>query len=545
MATRASGGGGGGDSHVLREYLVALGFRVDEQQHRRFRNTLSGLDMTAGRLGTALLGIASAAAYMAHRFMRSMEALSYSARYADVTIAGMQGMELAGRNAGLAAGEMQQTLERAGHALRSTPGLKEILQGRFGIRTEGRKTNEVVLDLMKVLEGFYKQGPVGVKIAEDWAEMLGISKEALFRILDNLPQIIADTERYEALVKKLGIDQDHLTKSAQEYGRAWNDVSAHASLFAQVIGDLAANDMVAIARTTQDLLLFWTRIGVEAKKVGTAAGGTGFLNPGKGFTDLWKKDAEESAKTGKPGLFSWETSKSIYEGVFNSLIGDRWRKWRAERDAARYGTPGGKFLGGDAAGIAGDDLGVAGRDETARLTGPGIPGIAEQSRRQGVMSLLEQKYGLPRGLLRLLYERESSSGRNPKSYKENAAGALGPFQFREATGLDYDVTDRLDFDQSAHGAARMWADLLHQYGGNVRMATAAWNWGQGNMQKFGMGNTPKETREFQDFMERGLQVNTDIHMHGVSDPQRAGEVAAQKQAEVPGNIVRNMSPRMR
>jgi len=109
-----------------------------------------------------------------------------------------------------------------------------------------------------------------------------------------------------------------------------------------------------------------------------------------------------------------------------------------------------------------------------------------------LFNLLESQYGLPAGLLDSVWSAESGRGRNMLSPK----GAEGHFQFMPATAQQYGVADPSDLGQAATGAARMYADLLRQYGGDLPRALAGYNWGQGNMARKGFDAAPAETRNY-------------------------------------------------
>lgn len=104
---------------------------------------------------------------------------------------------------------------------------------------------------------------------------------------------------------------------------------------------------------------------------------------------------------------------------------------------------------------------------------------------------LEQKYNLPSGLLSSVMKRESDGDPNAVS----DAGAQGLFQFMPRTAKQYGI-DPLDPNQAADGAARMYADLSKKYNGDVPSMLAAYNWGQGNVDRQGLGGAPKETRDY-------------------------------------------------
>jgi len=105
-------------------------------------------------------------------------------------------------------------------------------------------------------------------------------------------------------------------------------------------------------------------------------------------------------------------------------------------------------------------------------------------------SALEQQYGLPSGILDATYTVESSRGANVDS----TAGAQGPFQLMPATAKQYGVKNAYDLNESATAAAKIYRDLSKTFGGDKQKMIAAYNWGQGNVQRHGLENAPAETR---------------------------------------------------
>ncbi len=98
----------------------------------------------------------------------------------------------------------------------------------------------------------------------------------------------------------------------------------------------------------------------------------------------------------------------------------------------------------------------------------------------GRVSALESQYKLPAGLLDSVWLKESGRGvHNGLS----SAGAGGDFQFMPGVAASYGIKDRWDFNQSSDAAARMLRDLLAHYAGDQQKALAAYNWGQGNLDR--------------------------------------------------------------
>lgn len=153
------------------------------------------------------------------------------------------------------------------------------------------------------------------------------------------------------------------------------------------------------------------------------------------------------------------------------------------------------------------------------------------------LSSLEQMYRLPEGLLRSVAIAESSGDPNAMS----GAGAQGLFQLMPGTAKDLGLRGNDSFDpvKSAGAAAKYLSQLLQANGGDLNKALASYNWGLGNVQKYGMQLMPQETRNYVpkvlSNMPSGgasLHNETNIHIHGVSDPREAGNVVAEKQNQV-------------
>ncbi|BET09436.1 transglycosylase SLT domain-containing protein [Pandoraea sputorum] len=139
----------------------------------------------------------------------------------------------------------------------------------------------------------------------------------------------------------------------------------------------------------------------------------------------------------------------------------------------------------------------SGEDEylASRRAKPGQPwpgGGKPTAESSALFSRLESQYGLPSGLLDSVWAQESGRGTNMLS----PAGAKGHFQFMDATARQYGLDDPNDLTKSATAAAQMYRDLLKQNDGDLSKALMGYNWGQGNLQRKGVENAPKETRNY-------------------------------------------------
>jgi len=107
-------------------------------------------------------------------------------------------------------------------------------------------------------------------------------------------------------------------------------------------------------------------------------------------------------------------------------------------------------------------------------------GLVGTSAKQAYLNDLEKKYGLPQGILDSVWSAESSRGKNTN---KSSAGAEGDFQFMPATAKEYGIKNIQDFSESADAASRKLKGLLRYYNNNPEKALAAYNWGEGNLNK--------------------------------------------------------------
>ena len=87
------------------------------------------------------------------------------------------------------------------------------------------------------------------------------------------------------------------------------------------------------------------------------------------------------------------------------------------------------------------------------------------------------------------------------------------------TAKQYGLKNPNDLNESAEAAARMMKDLMKSNGGDLNKSLAAYNWGQGNLNKYGLDHAPAETRNYLREVEgrmanSGTTNSSEVHIHG-------------------------------
>lgn len=107
----------------------------------------------------------------------------------------------------------------------------------------------------------------------------------------------------------------------------------------------------------------------------------------------------------------------------------------------------------------------------------------------------ETRYGIPESLLgRVLYEESRFRPDIISGATVSSAGALGIAQFMPATAAQLGV-DPLDPVSAIDGAGRYLRQLFDQFG-DWAAVLAAYNWGEGNVQRKGIERAPRATKKY-------------------------------------------------
>lgn len=545
---------------LLRSYLISIGFQVNQTQGKKFEKDLEGWDKRAAMLGKTLLGAAGAAAAMAAQFTYSMERLYYASRRTDSAVGNLQALDYAARQVGVK--NIQQSMEALARNLRSNPGLTGLLNS-LGVRVTGRDKSDVLMDLV----GQLKKMPFFV--AERYANLFGIDPDTLFMLQDGIDKMKEANAQRKQWAQDLGVDGDKAAASARDIANSWRQVTEHGSIFVDSVLIRSLPLLQKMADATNQMLDSWTKLL------------SGKSGSGDFFQDMW--DGLFAEKVGRVELTEdakrrlGATGENSYISQFdqngvqlspeaNRRLGlsdkeqSQKKGWFRQKYEAFMRATGAKGYQPN----AGDERSIdAATDDTRKATGGTAPPAgaladggplpsakaskAEQERQRQaaaaaapLFARLEKQYGLPSGWLGRVWAQESARGGNMLS----SAGAQGHFQFMPATARQYGLDDPNNLEQSATAASKYYAYLLKKYDGDERKAAAAYNWGEGNLDKYGLGRAPSETRGYMDAVAGsgsagGINQTNHITVQGVRDPDKAAAAVKESVDQANAEITRN------
>ena len=119
-----------------------------------------------------------------------------------------------------------------------------------------------------------------------------------------------------------------------------------------------------------------------------------------------------------------------------------------------------------------------------------------------------QTHGVSEGLIKAVMHTESGFNSNARS----PVGAQGLMQLMPATARRFNVSNSFDPQQNIYGGAKYLSWLMKRFNGNTNLALAAYNAGEGNVDKYG-GIPP--FRETQDYVRRVSSRLSNLYSGGL------------------------------
>jgi len=356
---------------------------------------------------------------------------------------------------------------------------------------------------------------------------------------------IGQTQAFSANFEKFGLGASDLGNVANAQGDVskWRAMIAAGLTPQQIQNEDAEQLTYDFARSASGKYRDWQKSGMPAASMAQAYGFTDFfsqqqLRTGASYTDSdWMKAQQKEIADAKRNEVDQGTADQASD-VKAALKSDWAQVMNEFNGQLAKASPELKTLSGAAAAAAINLLKVAGPEAKSLLDALENPGVVQPNegrvtsglRQLGnwlrgqssatVDSFQSGTMGVPTlaGIVDSQYTVESARGKKLLSPK----GAQGPMQFMSDTWKEWGRGNVNNLADSQDAARRYDSFLLKRYGGDVRKALAAYNWGMGNLDKDIAKNgqnweshAPRETRDYiakitQLMLRQGQNVNINI-----------------------------------
>jgi GH24 family phage-related lysozyme (muramidase) len=222
------------EKNVLRSFLIGLGFKIDDQEWKRFDGFWKKVgtrftDLSA-QAAAASLEIAAAVTVIADQLTN----LYYISQRTGTSVGGLQAFQFGAKQIGLTAEQATSSLEGLAAAMRLQPGTQGVLSG-LGIDPHQDKL-QILLKLVDVLRRMpYYQGSA-------IAGMFGIDEQTFFMLSKNFDQLKAGIDARQRMASAFGLDPEKLAAQSRQFH---NDLGKIQERF-EVLGMVLARDFLPL-----------------------------------------------------------------------------------------------------------------------------------------------------------------------------------------------------------------------------------------------------------------------------------------------------------
>ncbi|HIB0347343.1 TPA: transglycosylase SLT domain-containing protein [Escherichia coli] len=652
------------NAETLKDFLISLGFKVDEAGARKFDAVVAGTTLKAIELGVKVEAAALSVVAFTAKIASGLDDLYWASQRTGATVEGIKQIGYAVSQVGGSVDGARGSLENLARFMRNNPGAEGFLN-RLGVQTRDASGN--MRDMATIFTGVGQRlSSMPYYRANQYAQMLGLDENTLMAMRRGIGQFSGE---YTAMAKAIGYNADVAAVSSNKFMTSLRSFGLMAGMARDKIGSSLADGLAGsldrlrrqilenfpkiegaitagvkgvlwfgeiigrvvyrLIQLTGDIINWWKSLSTETRQVIEVFGAlmvawrllnTAFaMSPigrvfmlGAALIGLyddyrtWKEGGQSLIDWGKwePGIkyaqkafaslskdfggiylkvkdlgsaivdlgkrflefINIDTSKFNGKWLFDQIIesvrssikilgslvdalrkvisGDFSGAWDSLKGAAAAWSDSPIIQGAASVGQGLWDKAVdwwngdaTQYGQSVKRPSPSKAGAQLLGWMAPMMGKLEAMYNLPSGLLRSVAITESGGNQ----FAVSGAGAQGMFQFMPGTARDMGLRGNDVFDpiKSAEAAARYLSMLLQKNGGDLGKALASYNWGIGNVQKYGMALMPQETRQYipkvlSNMPGAGatLNQNTVINISGVSDPREAGKIVSESQGNV-------------
>lgn len=199
-------------AETIKDFLVSLGFQVDEAGARKFDTVIAGTTAQAMKLGVAVEAAAISVVAFTAKIASGLDQLYWASQRTGATVAGIQAIGYAAAQAGSSAEAARGSLESLSRFMRNNPGAEGFLN-RLGVQTRDASGN--MRDMASIFTGVGQQlNKMPYYRANQYAQMLGIDENTLMAMRRGMGQFGA---QYTQMAKAIGFNADQAAASSNRF----------------------------------------------------------------------------------------------------------------------------------------------------------------------------------------------------------------------------------------------------------------------------------------------------------------------------------------
>ncbi|HCB1864453.1 TPA: lytic transglycosylase [Citrobacter amalonaticus] len=251
------------NAETIKDFLVSLGFSLDESGYQKFNSVLTGATANAIKMGLAVEGAALSVVAFTAKIASGLDQLYWASQRTGATVQGIKAVGYAVSQVGGSADAARGSLESLSRFMRNNPGSEGFLN-RLGVQT--RDASGKMRDMSTIFTGVgQKLSSMPYYRANQYAQMLGIDENTLMAMRRGVGQFSA---QYSTMAKAIGFNANEAAVSSNRFMTSLRAFSEAAGMARDKIGATLAGGLVgSMDNLRKQLLDNWPRIEAVLTKV--------------------------------------------------------------------------------------------------------------------------------------------------------------------------------------------------------------------------------------------------------------------------------------
>ncbi|QET51514.1 hypothetical protein [Klebsiella michiganensis] len=226
------------NAETLKDFLISLGFKVDEAGARKFDAVVAGTTLKAIELGAKVeLAAASVVAFTA-KIASSLDNLYWASQRTGATVQGIKQIGYAVSQMGGSVDAARGSLENLSRFVRNNPGAEGFLN-RLGVQTRDAKGN--MRDMATIFTGVGQRlSSMPYYRANQYAQMLGIDENTLMAMRRGIGEYMG---QYNAMKKAIGFNPEKAAAASNRFMTSLRSLGEMAGMARDKIGSSLADGL--------------------------------------------------------------------------------------------------------------------------------------------------------------------------------------------------------------------------------------------------------------------------------------------------------------
>ena len=254
------------NAETLKDFLISLGFKVDEAGARKFDAVVAGTTLKAIELGVKVEAAALSVVAFTAKIASGLDDLYWASQRTGATVEGIKQIGYAVSQVGGSVDGARGSLENLARFMRNNPGAEGFLN-RLGVQTRDASGN--MRDMATIFTGVGQRlSSMPYYRANQYAQMLGLDENTLMAMRRGIGQFSGE---YTAMAKAIGYNADTAAVSSNKFMTSLRSFGLMAGMARDKIGSSLADGLAgSLDRLRRQILENFPKI--EGAITGTVKG---------------------------------------------------------------------------------------------------------------------------------------------------------------------------------------------------------------------------------------------------------------------------------